>query len=87
MKHTIEGDSWYPWSDIKNGRYEYWEKNYGKITLERLEELVEEGVIKSREVPVENTPFTFTVFNEGDIIYAFAKSKFKVEVDTERWFK
>lgn len=86
MKHTIDGEAWYPWTDIKN-RYHYYEKKYGKITLERLEELVKEGVIESREIPVEGTPYFYTVYNEGDIIYAFAKSKFKVEVDTEQWFE
>ena len=41
----------------------------------------------SREIPVEGTPYFYTVYNEGDIIYAFAKSKFKVKVDTKQWFK
>jgi len=82
----INNKVFYPWTDIRN-RYHYYEKNYGKITLKRLEELVKEGVIESREVPVEGTPFSFTVFNEGDIIVAFGKHKFKVEVDTEKWFE
>ena len=82
----IDDENWYPWGDVKK-RYTYYEKKHGKITLERLEELVKEGFIESREIPVEGTPYFYTVYNEGDIIYAFAKSKFKVEVDTEQWFK
>ena len=88
MKHVIEGETWYPLTDIIKGRYNYWETRYNcKLTKELLEQAVEKGVVRTKEVQVENSPFTFTVYNEGDIIYAFAKSKFKVEVDTERWFK
>ena len=54
--------------------------------MKRLEELVKEGVIESQEIPVEGTPYTFTVYNEGNIIYALAKSKFKVEINPEKWF-
>lgn len=87
MRHKIDNEVWYSWTDIKDGRYSYWEKGHGKITLERLEELVKEGFIKSLEVPVAGTPYTFIVFNESDIIYALAKSKFKEKINIEKWFK
>ena len=73
-------------SDIRN-RYTYYEKRHGKITQKRLEELVKEGVIESQEIPVDGTPYSFTVYNEGDIIFSFAKSRFKVKVNPEKWFK
>ena len=85
MKHVIDNESWYPWGDIKN-RYHYYEKKYGKITLERLEELVKEGIIESRELPVEGTPYSYSVYSEYDIIVAFGKHKFKPKVDTQQWF-
>ena len=86
MKHVIEGDSWYPWSDIRRGRYQYWEKKYNcKLTKKLLEQAVEKKVVRMREVQVENTPFTFTVYNEADIITGLAWHKFKPKVDTEQW--
>lgn len=92
MKHTIEGDNWYPWSDIRAGRYEYWEKRYNcKLTKKLLEKAVKEGFVKSREV--EGDKFSFTVYNEADIITALAWHKFsKVKLDTikvnaNKWFK
>ena len=84
MKHVIECENFYPLTDVRN-RYTYYEKKYGKITLERLEELVKEGVIESRELPVEGTLYTYTVYNEYDIIVALAKRKFKDEINTEQW--
>ena len=85
-KHLISGEIFYPWTDIKDGRYSYFEKKYGKITLKRLEELVKEKVIESQEISVEDTPFTFTVYNEGDIMQAFGKHKFKIKMDAANWF-
>lgn len=88
MKHVIDNESWYPWGDIKN-RYTYYEKTYNqKLTLERLEELVKEGIIESREIPVEGTPYTYTIYSEYDIVVALAKHKFQkaVEIKTKEWF-
>ena len=81
----IDNESWYPWTDIRN-RYTYYEKRYNqKLTLKKLEELVKEGVIEKREIPVEGTPYTYTVFNEYDIIIALSKRKFKIEFNPEQW--
>ena len=49
------------------------------------EQAVEKGVVRTKEVQVENTPFTFIVFNEADIITGLAWHKFKPKVDTEQW--
>lgn len=85
MKYTIDNESYYPWSDIKN-RYTYYQKRYNqKFALERLEELVKEGIIKSLELPVEGTPYSFTVYSEYDIIIALSKHKFTEKIDPEQW--
>jgi len=86
LKHVIDGESFYPWSDIKNGRYDYWEKKYGKITKKRLEELVAEGKIECRTVTPKNVLFTFRVFPEYGIMTALGKHKFKPKVP-EGWFE
>ena len=85
-KHTINGEIFYPWTDIKN-RYKYYQEKYGKITLEKLEELVKEKLIESREIPVEGTPFTFSVYSEYGILWALGHSKFKEKINPEIWFK
>ncbi len=82
----IDNESWYPWTDIKNGRYSYCEKKYGcKLTKKLLEQAVKDGVVKSLELTVKG--FTFTVYNEADIIVGLARHKFKkVVVKPEGWF-
>ena len=85
MKYTIDNESYYPWSDIKN-RYTYYQKRYNqKLTLERLDELVKEGVIEKREIPVEDTPYIYCVYSEYDIIIALSKHKFTEKIDPEQW--
>lgn len=58
----IDNESWYPWTDIKNGRYEYWEKKYNcKLTKEIMEQAVKDGVVKSGELTVKGLRSQFTM--------------------------
>ena len=81
-------------SDILKGRYQYWEKKYNcKLTKELLEQAVKNGLIETREVQVESSPFTFTVYNEANILEGLSWHKFtkmkneNIKVKTEQWFK
>lgn len=64
MKHTIDGEEYFPLGDLKR-RYEDYQKRYDKITQEKLDELVKQGHVKRRTITAHG--FNFLVNNDYEV--------------------
>jgi hypothetical protein len=80
VEYEIDNETWLPWTDIQ--------KKYGnKLTRQQLYIAAENGLVRTRELQVDDTPYMYTVYAEADIVVGLAYNKFKVEVKTEQWFQ
>jgi hypothetical protein len=76
LKFEINGEQWTTWEGV----HEF----YGnKFTREQLDQAVKDGLVRTLELPVEGTPYTFTAYNEYDV--AINQNKFK-KLKVEEWF-
>ena len=76
MEYEIDGETWLPWTDVQ--------KKYGsKLTRQQLYIAAEKGLVRTRELQVDNTPYLYTVYAEADIIVGLAYNKFKLKVEVE----
>ena len=70
MRYEINGEVWHQWTDVHN-----WYKD--KFTKEQLDQAVKDGHVRTIQIDVEGTPYSFTAYNDCDVAMCVARHKFK----------